>query len=69
MFRARGSAVFFISYTRRTHHVRRISLLHPESVIRIKSVFLLYIERIFVGFFADIVGHVKKNRTKRRLKT
>ena len=48
MFRARGSAVFFISYTRRTHHVRRIPLFYTESVIIIKPVFLLYIERIFI---------------------
>lgn len=65
MFRARGSAVFFVSYTRRTHRVRRISLLHPESVIRIKSVFLLYIEHILVVFLAGRAGHIKKNRTKR----
>ena len=66
MFRARGSAVFFVSYTRRTHRVRRISLLHPESVIRIQSVFLLYIERIFVGSFAGIADYVKKKYNKKR---
>ena len=48
MFRARGSAVFFVSYTRRTHRVRRIPLFYTESVIIIKPVFLLYIERIFI---------------------
>jgi hypothetical protein len=37
----------------------------PESIIRIQSVLLLYIERIFVGFFAGITGYVKKNPTKR----
>ncbi len=37
----------------------------PESVIIIQSVFLLYIERFFVGFFAGIAGYVKKNPTKR----
>ena len=39
--------------------------IKPESVIRIRSVFLLYIERIFVGFFAGIAGYVKKKTTKR----
>ncbi len=39
--------------------------LYPESVIRIKSVFLLYIEHILVVFLAGRAGHIKKNRTKR----
>jgi len=39
-------------------------VIKPESVIRIQSVFLIYIERIFVGFFADMAGYIKKNRTK-----
>ena len=37
----------------------------PESVIKIQSVFLLYIEQIFVGYFTGIAGYVKKNPTKR----
>lgn len=37
---------------------------YPKSGIRIWSVFLLYIERIFVRFFAGITGYVKKNLTK-----
>ena len=37
----------------------------PESIIRIQSVLLLYIERIFVGYFTGIAGYVKKNPTKR----
>jgi len=41
----------------------------PESIIRIKSVFLLYIEQIFVGFFCRHNGLCKKKPTKRRLKT
>ena len=38
----------------------------PESVIRIQSVFLLYIERIFVGSFAGIADYVKKKYNKKR---
>ena len=37
-----------------------MSCIKPESVIRIQSVFLLYIERIFVGSFAGIADYVKK---------
>ena len=36
----------------------------PESVIRIQSVLLLYIERIFVGYFAGITDYVKKKPAK-----
>ena len=36
----------------------------PESIIRIQSVLLLYIERIFVGFFAGITDYVKKKPAK-----
>ena len=41
-------------------------LVYPKSVIRIRSGFLLYIERIFVRFFAGIAGYVKKKLAKRR---
>lgn len=44
-----------------THSVAQFQ---PESVIGIKSVFLLFIERIFVGCIAGIAGCVKKNTTK-----
>ena len=37
----------------------------PESVIRIKSVFLLYVERILVSFFAGMTGYTSKNRIKK----
>ena len=40
--------------------------VYPKSVIRIRSGFLLYIERIFVRFFAGIAGYVKKKLAKRR---
>ena len=40
--------------------------VYPKSVISILSGFLLYIERIFVRFFAGIAGYVKNNPTKRR---
>lgn len=33
---------------------------YPKSVTRILSVFLLYIERIFIIFFAGTVDYVKK---------
>lgn len=38
----------------------------PESVIKIQSVLLLYIERIFVGSFAGIADYVKKKYNKKR---
>mgnify|MGYP007108683888 CR=1 FL=1 len=38
--------------------------VYPELVIRIQSVYLLYIKRIFVGFLAGIAGYVRKNPTK-----
>ena len=38
----------------------------PKSGISIRPGFLLYIERIFVRFFAGIAGYVKKKRTKIR---
>lgn len=44
-----------------THSVAQFQ---PESVIGIKSVFLLFIEHISVGFFAGMAGYVKKNTTK-----
>jgi hypothetical protein len=40
--------------------------VNPQSVIMTRSVFLLYIEQLLVGFFAGIAGYVKKKRTKRR---
>ena len=43
-----------------------MSYIKPESVIRIQSVFLLYIERIFVGSFAGIADYVKKKYNKKR---
>lgn len=39
---------------------------YPKSVTRIRSVLLLYIERIFIRFFAGTVDYVKKNMTKKR---
>ena len=38
----------------------------PESVIRIQSVLLLYIERIFVGFFCRHSGLCQEKSDKKR---
>ena len=38
---------------------------YPKSVTRIRSVLLLYIERIFIRFFAGTVDYVKKKYDKK----
>ena len=40
--------------------------IKPESVIRIRSVFLLYIERIFVVFFCRHSGLCQEKDNKKR---